>query len=193
MSLTVYPTLLEKLKSKKFRDAFRSSSVRYRVALQIRALRKRLFDSQRALGQATGKPANVISRLENPNYGKLTIQTLLELAAAFDVGLIVKFSSFSEVVENSEDFDEISLLVPQFTSELEAELRAQKVIATSALMDSTKGEGADIMAVALKSATPSKATTARAAAQLYMEPRQDVPSMPAGALRHAQQLRGVEV
>jgi len=128
MSLTAYPILLAKLKSKKFRTAFLSSSVRYRLALQTRALRKSIFDSQKRLGEAMGKPANVISRLENPNYGKVTLQTLLDLASAFDVGLIVEFASFSDVVERAEDLSEQSLIRPQFEHEVEAESISQSFL-----------------------------------------------------------------
>jgi len=158
MSLTAYPTLLEKLKSKKFREAFLSSSVRYRVALQVRALRKKYFESQKALGQEMGKPANVISRLENPNYGKLTIQTLLELAAAFGVGLIVKFASFSEVIEHSENLDETFLVVPQFTKELEAELETKISVGPSVLANAMRMQNENIGTVTLASDSvkPSK-------------------------------------
>ena len=41
----------------------------------------------------------MISRYENPDYGKYSISTLLELAAAFDVALAVRFVPFSELVE----------------------------------------------------------------------------------------------
>ena len=40
-----------------------------------------------------------ISRLEDPNYGKLTLKTLKRLASAFEVGLMVRFVPFSELVE----------------------------------------------------------------------------------------------
>lgn len=133
MSLTAYPKLFAKLSSKKFRDAFCSSSVRYHIALQIRALRKELFGSQQSLGEAMGKPANVISRLESPGYGKVTVQTLLELASAFDVGLIIKFARFQAVVEYAEDLNEASLVVPEFDSEIEEESANKKLESLSFL------------------------------------------------------------
>lgn len=42
---------------------------------------------------------NAISRLESSDYGKPTITTLKRLAAAMDVGLIVRFVPFSEMVD----------------------------------------------------------------------------------------------
>ncbi len=41
----------------------------------------------------------MISRYENPDYGRYLISTLLDLAAAFDVALVVHFAPFSELVE----------------------------------------------------------------------------------------------
>jgi len=42
---------------------------------------------------------NAISRLESSNYGKPTITTLKRVAAALDVGLIVRFVPFSEMID----------------------------------------------------------------------------------------------
>jgi len=40
----------------------------------------------------------MISRYENPDYGRYSITTLLELAKVFDVALIVRFAKYSELV-----------------------------------------------------------------------------------------------
>jgi hypothetical protein len=60
------------------------------LAEQIRKLRG--STSQTAFGQLIGKPQSVVSRLEDAAYGKVTLQTLLDIAAALDVGLSVKFT-----------------------------------------------------------------------------------------------------
>ena len=120
MSLLAYPTLLKKLKAVDYRRAFLSASIRNSIALQIRALRKSKFETQEALGEAAGKPANVISRLENPNYGKVRIQTLIELADAFDVALVVRFTTFGELASSIEDTSDAALNVQSFKDELRA-------------------------------------------------------------------------
>lgn len=59
--------------------------------------------SQITAGEILGKPQNVISRLESPAYGKLSIQTLLEVAKGFDVGLLIKFVPYSRLLREYED------------------------------------------------------------------------------------------
>lgn len=80
---------------KAYRDASVREAVRIGVPHQIRAIRQQRGWSQRELGEKASKPQNVISRLEDPSYGKLSLQTLFELASAFDVALLVKFVPFS--------------------------------------------------------------------------------------------------
>jgi transcriptional regulator with XRE-family HTH domain len=59
--------------------------------------------TQGKLGEISGKPRNVISRLENPNYGALTLKTLLEMASAFEVALLVRFVPFSRLLREYSD------------------------------------------------------------------------------------------
>jgi len=47
----------------------------------------------------TGIKQQAISRLENPYYGKATLRTLKKIAAAHDVGLLVEFVPFSQLVK----------------------------------------------------------------------------------------------
>jgi transcriptional regulator with XRE-family HTH domain len=126
MNLAAYPNLLEKLQNDEYRHAFTSSSLRRWIAMQIRELRMREGWSQKQLGEAVGKPQNVVSRLEDPSYGKVTLQTLLDFAAAFDVALIVRFGTFGELAAQIEDMSASAMAVPPFNEELAlAESRAQ--------------------------------------------------------------------
>ena len=118
MKLIAYPTLLEKLRDRAYRRAFRSAAVRNHIALQVRTLRKAKYDSQKKLAEACNKPANVITRLENPNYGRVSVKTMLELADAFDVGLSVRFVPFGEMAAENEDLSIEALNVPSFEDEV---------------------------------------------------------------------------
>lgn len=110
-------TLLKELRSKEFRDAYVAENIKIGIASQIRALREALGWSQSELGQHTGKPQSAISRLEDPDYGRLSLKTLLELASAFDVALLVRFVSFGELVARNKDQSPRALAVPGYTQD----------------------------------------------------------------------------
>jgi hypothetical protein len=80
-----------------------SENIKRIVPFQIRTMRDEREWSQGQAGKAIGKPQNVISRLESLNYGKLSLQTLVEVAQGFDVGLLIKFVPFSRLVKEYED------------------------------------------------------------------------------------------
>ena len=93
--------LIEELKDKEYRDAFVEEHIDTGIPFQIRALREQKGRewTQKELGMRTGMAQETISRLEDPNYGKLTLKTLKRIASAFDVALMVRFVPFSELVE----------------------------------------------------------------------------------------------
>jgi transcriptional regulator with XRE-family HTH domain len=93
-------TLIKRLRrGKDARKQFIDSHLSKGVAFQIRATRDRLGWSQDALAKEVGMTQNAVSRLESPEYGKPTITTLKRLAAALDVGLVVRFVPFSEMID----------------------------------------------------------------------------------------------
>jgi transcriptional regulator with XRE-family HTH domain len=95
------------LRSKEYRDSLVTESLRSRLALQIRAMRGARNWKQKQLGERIGTKQEAISRLENPDYGKFTLETLAKLASAFDVALLVSFVPFSTLI------DKIAYSTPQ--------------------------------------------------------------------------------
>jgi transcriptional regulator with XRE-family HTH domain len=91
------------LTNKKSRDAYVYEHIRNGISFQLRALREQREWSQDDLAKATKKSRTTITRLENPNNDQLTLNTLLELASAFDVALLIKFVPFSRLLKEYED------------------------------------------------------------------------------------------
>ena len=93
-------TLIKRLRrSRKVREQFVESHISKGIAFQVRATRDRLGWKQDRLASEVGMTQNAISRLESPEYGKPTITTLKRLAAALDVGLVVHFVPFSQMID----------------------------------------------------------------------------------------------
>jgi transcriptional regulator with XRE-family HTH domain len=108
------------LKSKTARNAYVFENIKRMVPFQIRTMREERGWSQGRAGEALGKPQNVVSRLESPAYGKLTLQTLLDIAQGFDVGLLIKFVPFSRLVREYEDLSSKALSAQSVGNGVEA-------------------------------------------------------------------------
>ena len=105
--------LIEELKNKEYRDAFVSSNIDVGIAFQIRALRKQRNWTQNKLADISKKKQKTISDLENPSNSP-SISTLKKIAAAFEVGLAVRFVPFGDMVKWDLNLSANSLEVPSF-------------------------------------------------------------------------------
>jgi transcriptional regulator with XRE-family HTH domain len=95
--------LVEQLtNNKKFRNAFTLEYVKNSISSQLRVLREQRKWTQADLGRATGKPRNVITRLENPNNNIPSLATMLEMAWGCETALLVKIVPFSQLLEEYE-------------------------------------------------------------------------------------------
>jgi transcriptional regulator with XRE-family HTH domain len=121
-SLTIdtsrWADIASSLSDKAYREAFVEQEIKVGVPFQIRALRTDRRWSQRKLGEIAGGMAQeTVSQLENPNYGRMNIGTLLRLAAAFDCGLTVRFVPFSDLVDRAADVSPNALAVPSYAND----------------------------------------------------------------------------
>jgi transcriptional regulator with XRE-family HTH domain len=104
--------------SKEYRHAFVEESIRTRITAQIKALRDAREWDYKQFAEQIDKKVSWVYRLEDPNAAPPTIPTLLQVAAAFDVGLDVRFRSFSALVADVTTLGPESFVVPAFGEEL---------------------------------------------------------------------------
>lgn len=131
--------LLEELKNADYRRGFIEGHAKDTIAFQLRTLRKAMEWEQRDVAERLGnaKLQPMISRYENPDYGRYSISTLLELASVFDVALVVRFSPFSELVEWDWSSDAATLCPASFEADeklvqLAEQIEAEKKLAAEA-------------------------------------------------------------
>lgn len=112
-------SIAAKLENEEYRNAYLESMVTHGIAHQIRVNRELRGWSQKALGISfgAGKKQSTISRLEDPAYGKYSIQTLLDIAKAFDVALIVKFVPFSKFLTETSNKTPDALFAKSYSEE----------------------------------------------------------------------------
>jgi hypothetical protein len=96
--------LASKFREKPYRDSYVSSHVKRFLANQIVAFQGE--KSQEEFGRFIGKPQSVVSRLQNPKYGKYTLQTLLDIASKLDVAFVARFVDFPTFLKFTNDFSD---------------------------------------------------------------------------------------
>lgn len=104
-----------KLDDPEYRHAFMEAHTQARIAMQIRTIRAQRGWSQAELAARLATKGSVVSRLESPDYGKMTVTTLLSLAAAFDCGLQIRFADYPTWLEVTDEFSEESLRVAAYS------------------------------------------------------------------------------
>ena len=109
--------VISRISDKEARDFFVAAQINEGLPFQVRAMREERGWSQADLGERTNKAQATISQLENPGYGSFTLSTLKRMASAFDVGLIVRFAPFSDLVNWSTNLSPRDLAVPSFDND----------------------------------------------------------------------------
>jgi hypothetical protein len=124
--------LAEQFKKEKFRKSYFARQLKVFLAAQIRALRGE--KTQAEFGDLIGKPQSVVARLEKESYGKVNLQTLIDIASRLDIALIIRFVNFPTFLEWTKDYSP-SALAPQSYANAAAESHRRE------LVNSLHGEG----------------------------------------------------
>ncbi len=103
-----------KFSDKEFRDCYVDSHITNGLSFQIRGMRKSRKLSQQELAVRLGTKQEAISRLENPDYGKFSLDTLKKIGSEFDVALSVRFISFSELAAQTTSMTKEMISVPAY-------------------------------------------------------------------------------
>lgn len=139
--------LWQKLRNKAYRDGYTEGQLSIEVPFQIRALRKARGWTQTQLAERCGIPQARISHIEQPGRDPLSLRTLHRLASAFDVGLLVQFVSFSELVHREAAFNPETYRVTSFEDD---HLVATVHIATQSFEDAFRINSLDETLAALE-------------------------------------------
>jgi transcriptional regulator with XRE-family HTH domain len=94
------------------------AAVEQGIAWQIRINRSGRGMSQAQLAEKLGSWQSAVSRLEDPEYGAHSLETLLALAKIFDCALIVKFAGYSALASESESLAEAHQFAPSYSQEI---------------------------------------------------------------------------
>lgn len=117
---------LDKWSDQEYREGYLEASIEQGIAWQVKAIRKHRNMSQGKLAELLGTQQSAISRLEDPDYGSYSLDTLIKLAHVFDCALNVKFIPYSQLATESEDLSEEAMRVPSFETEVADYMRNKK-------------------------------------------------------------------
>lgn len=96
---------MEDLKDKDFRHSYMESHVKRFLAAQMKSLRG--DKSQKEFAEILDTDQSTVSsRYENSEYGKNTLQTLLDIAEKLDIALVARFVSFPEFFKITSDYSD---------------------------------------------------------------------------------------
>ena len=107
----------KKLRNKEYRESFVASQISNTIAAQIFLLREARGWTQAEVAAKAGMKQSRISDLEDPNYENYQTRTLLKLASAYDVGLIVRFVQFSELAKWATNLSPGDFLPTEFSKD----------------------------------------------------------------------------
>lgn len=109
--------LREKLKDCNYRRAYLRATLNVNLPAQIRALRLRSGKTQSELAAASGMMQPRVSAMETPGATNFNVDTLVRVATAFGVGIVIKFVPISEMVDWERAFSQDHFSVVTFEND----------------------------------------------------------------------------
>jgi len=109
--------LLGKLLDPVYRCEFVSNEIDIGLPMQLRAMREKRGWKQSFVAEKTETKQPRFSLMEKPGYGNFSLNTLKKLAALFDVGLIVSFVPWDEMISFVESLSQRRLDIVPFNDE----------------------------------------------------------------------------
>lgn len=106
--------LADELQDREARSQYLRDFLNAHIALQIKTLRQQRNLTQQALAELAGKGQSQISEMESIDCTSWKVSTLLNLAHAFDVALVVNFESFGEALGEISNVRREALEKPSF-------------------------------------------------------------------------------
>lgn len=104
----------ELIADKEMRDAYLEELTRARTAVQIKSIRNARGWSQAEFSLRLRKPQSNVHRLEDIEVARYTLTTLLEVASAYDCGLLIDFVPYEDFLRRTEDLGPENFRVPAF-------------------------------------------------------------------------------
>lgn len=102
---------------REYRQAYMEASIEQGVAWQIKVNRNKRGWTQQNLASRLGTKQSAIARLEDPEYGNHSLETLIQVAHAFDCALLVKFIPYSTLARESQKLAPDDLFAAGYESE----------------------------------------------------------------------------
>ena len=102
---------------KEYRDAIVQAGIEQDIAWQIRTNRQARNLTQAQFAKMLGTRQPAVQRMEDPEYGKHSLATLVKVASVFDCALQVRLLPFSEFATISENLTPAAQYAAPFTQE----------------------------------------------------------------------------
>ena len=123
-----FARLVPKLAEEAYRNSYVAHQTRQFLARQVRALRG--DKSQKEFGTFLDKPQSVVSRLEDPNYGKWTLQTLFDVAASLDRAVIVRIVDYPNFLRFTSNMTDAAACPESYNQEAVDSLTHETTVST---------------------------------------------------------------